>query len=284
MAIPRDDFEGKFQNHPSRLKKILPKFKLKSSLSLQNMNLSHISVSETGLKRSNNEDAVIFVEPDKPWLTQSMGVLAVVSDGMGGYERGEKASAMVVDVLNKSYYRELGQPQENLRKAAIEVNNAVAIESKISGQKMGATCTALVICDDQLHFLHIGDSRAYIYSGDELQQCTSDHTAANELAHSQAMRHSDQTMIFNPHALTKAMGMKFSHECQADVFSLKNNLQKGDRILLCSDGLYIHVNDEDLRMALEPKKSLKQVADQLVKWIMKRGALDNFTFLLIEFN
>jgi protein phosphatase len=266
------------------LTNIILTFKLKSSLSLQNMHLSHISVSETGLRRSNNEDAVIFVEPEKPWLTQSMGVLAVVSDGMGGYERGEKASAMVVDILNKSYYRELGQPLENLRRAAIEVNNAVAIEAKISGQRMGATCTAVVICDDQLHFMHIGDSRAYIYTGDELHQCTNDHTAANELAHSQGMRHSDQTMIFNPHALTKAMGMKFSNECQADIFSRKNNLQKGDRILLCSDGLYIHVNDEDLRTALNPKKSLKQVTDQLVKWVMKRGALDNFTFLLIEFD
>jgi protein phosphatase len=246
------------------------------------MHFSHITVSETGLRRSNNEDAALFVLPDRPWLARSMGVMAIVSDGMGGYERGEKASALVVDTVHKSYYRDVGEPLQKLRNAAIEANNAVAIEAKISSQKMGATCTALAICDDQLHFMHIGDSRAYIYSANALRQCTADHTAANEMAQASAMRHSEETMVFNPHALTKAMGMSFSNTCQADVFSKPNNLQVGDRILLCSDGLYLHVSDEELSEVMQHKKSIKEASDQLVKWVMKRGALDNFTFILAE--
>lgn len=248
------------------------------------MNLSHLTVSETGLRRTNNEDAVLFEKPEKPWLAQSLGTLAVVSDGMGGYQRGEKASALVVEVLRDEYFRGMGTPAEKLRDAAVKANNAVAIEAKISGLKMGATCTAAVICEDHIHFMHIGDSRAYILAGGELEQKTADHTAANEMAHSGVMRHSDQTMLFNPHALTKAMGVEFSADCRADVFSVRNDLQKGDRILLCSDGLYLHVNDDELGAALRQIKSLKEVTDHLVKLVMKRGALDNFSFIIIEVN
>lgn len=250
----------------------------------EHMNLSHIAVSETGLRRSNNEDAVLFVMPDKPWTAQSLGVLAVVSDGMGGLDRGEKASALVIDTLSKAYYRGPGSPAEKLREATVEANNAVAIEAKISSKKMGATCTAAVICEDFLHFAHVGDSRAYIFLGGALTQVTADHTAANEMALSGAMRHSDQTMLFNPHALTKAMGTEFSNTCRADVFSERNDLQKGDCILLCSDGLYLHVSDEELEAALRQKRSLKEATDKLVKLVLKRGALDNFSFILIEVN
>lgn len=223
----------------------------------------------------------MFVKPDKPWLAQSLGVLAVVSDGMGGLDRGEKASALVIDTLSKAYYRGPGSPAEKLREATVEANNAVAIEAKISSKKMGATCTALVICEDLLHFAHIGDSRAYILKGQEFTRCTTDHTAANEMALSGGMRHSDQTMLFNPHALTKAMGTAFSNTCRADIFSVRNDLQKGDRILLCSDGLYLHVSDEEMGEALRQKKPLKAVTDGLVKLVLKRGALDNFSFIII---
>lgn len=246
------------------------------------MNLIYQTVSETGLRRSNNEDAVMFIKPEKPWLAQSLGSLAIVSDGMGGLERGEKASALVVEVLQKEYFKEVGRPDEKLRNAAIKANNEVAIEARISGHKMGATCTAVAICEDQLHFLHIGDSRAYLLMGGELRQCTQDHTAANEMAHSGVMRHSEQTLLFNPHALTRAMGVEFSADCRADVFSEKNALQKGDRLLLCSDGLYLHVNDDELAAALRQKKPLKEITDQLVKLVLKRGAQDNFSFILIE--
>jgi len=247
------------------------------------MKLVHMTVSETGLRRTNNEDAVLFMKPDKPWLEQSLGTLAVISDGMGGYERGEKASAMVVDVLSKVYFKGIGQPVEKLQQAAIQANNAVAIEGKTSSRKMGATCTAVVLLEDQLYFLHIGDSRGYIFKNGELKQVTTDHTAANEMANSYRMRLSEQTLLFNPHALTKAMGMEVMSSCQADVFSVKNNLEKGDRIVLCSDGLYLHVSDIELGSILNQKRSLKEITDQLVKLILQRGALDNFSFILIEY-
>lgn len=247
------------------------------------MKLVHSMVSETGLRRTNNEDAILFVKPDKPWIEQCLGSLAVVSDGMGGYERGEKASAMVVEMLSKEYFKGVGEPGEKLRQAAIEANNIVAIEAISSSQKMGATCTAMAILEERLYFLHIGDSRGYILKNAELQQLTQDHTAAKEMARSASMRHSEQTLLFNPHALTKAMGVKFSHTCEADVFSIENKLEKGDRIILCSDGLYLHVKDEELSLVLQQKIPLKEITDQLVKMVLQRGAADNFSFILLEY-
>lgn len=240
-------------------------------------------VSQTGLRRTNNEDAVLWMTPGKPWVEQCLGTLAIVSDGMGGYQRGEKASAMVVDVLSKHYFKDVGQPADRLREAALKANNAVAIEAIASSQKMGATCTALVMLKEQLHFLHIGDSRGYILHRGELVQMTRDHTAANEMTGSASMRHSEQTLLFNPHALTKAMGVEVSNSCQADVFSVKNRLEKGDRILLCSDGLYLHLKDEELALILQQKNSLKEITDQMVKLVLQRGAADNFSFILIEY-
>jgi len=241
-------------------------------------------VSETGLRRSNNEDAVLFYRPEKPWIEQSMGTLAVVSDGMGGYARGEKASAMAIDVLKEVYYNGVGSPEETLQKAAIEVNNAIAKEGIASGNKMGTTCTAIVVLKDQLYFLHIGDSRCYFFQDGTLSQKTSDHTAANEMAQSASLRSSEQTMYYNPHALTKAMGMELTETCNADVFSVPNTLEKGDIILLCSDGLFLHVKDHELEGILQQKLPLKEITDKLVKILMQRGAQDNFSFILMQYD
>lgn len=247
------------------------------------MKLSYTTVSETGLRRSNNEDAVLFYTPEKPWIEQSMGTLAVVSDGMGGYERGEKASAMVVKILKDLYYKGVGAPDETLRQAALEVNNAIAREGNATAQRMGATCTAMVILKDQLYLLHIGDSRGYILQNGILKQITTDHTAANEMALSASLRNSENTMMFNPHALTKAMGIETTETCHADVFSIPNKLQKGDRIFLCSDGVTLHIKNQELEKILQQKTSVKETTDRLVKTIMQRGANDNFSFILMQF-
>lgn len=246
------------------------------------MKLNYTMVSETGLRRTNNEDAVLFVKPEKPWIEQSLGILAVVSDGMGGYERGEKASAMVVDLLQKVYYKDVGPPEEKLRRAAINVNNAIAIEGFTSSIKMGATCTATVILDDQIVVLHIGDSRCYLFKNGALQQITQDHTAANEMARSESLNASERTLLFNPHALTKAMGIKFFNSCQADVFPVKNDLVAGDRILLCSDGVFLHIENDELNEILQERQPIKATSNKMVKLILQRGALDNFSFILIE--
>lgn len=248
------------------------------------MKLIHAMVSETGLRRSNNEDAVLFYRPEKPWIEQSMGTLAAVSDGMGGYARGEKASSMAIDILQEVYYNGVGSPEETLQKAAVEVNNAIAKEGIASGHRMGTTCTAVAVLKDQLYFMHIGDSRCYFFQDGRLSQKTLDHTAANEMAQSSSLRSSEQTMYFNPHALTKAMGMELTDTCHADVFSIPNTLEKGDVILLCSDGLFLHVKDHELEGILQQKLTLKETTDKLVKMVVQRGAQDNFSFILMKYD
>ena len=247
------------------------------------MKLVHSIVSETGSQRLNNEDAVLFMTPDKPWIEQCLGSLAIVSDGIGGYEKGEKASAMVVETLSKHYFKDAGQPADRLREAAIKANNSVALEARASSIRMGATCTAVAILEDALFFLHVGDSRAYILQGSELSQVTLDHTLANEMAGSASVRHSEQTMLFNPNALTRAMGVEATKGSHADIFSVKNTLEKGDKILLCSDGVHGHITDPELRNILMQQKSQKEITDQMVKLILQRGAKDNFSFILIGY-
>lgn len=248
------------------------------------MNFDYVAVSETGLKRSNNEDTVGVYIPDKPWLAQSMGYLAIVSDGMGGYAQGERASSLIVQLLPEKYYHSVGNPLTSLRQAAIIANNAVAEESLTNGEKMGATCTAVAIIQHALYVLHIGDSRCYTLINKKLEQITTDHTVIGEMSANGHLISPEITRAFNPHALTRAMGMQMVTQMNADVFSLNPSLNQKDKLFLCTDGVYLHLTDDEIKSILLKGESLEQIKNEIVRKVMKRGARDNFSFIIIEFN
>lgn len=245
------------------------------------MNLDYIIVSETGMRRTNNEDAAIFVNPDKPWIKQSMGSLAIIADGMGGHSRGERASLLATEIISREYYRKISQPISALKKALIEANNTIAQEGAKEKKGMGTTCTTAVILDSKIYLMHIGDSRCYLHKKGKLSLLTKDHTLENEVFFDEVGSKVNENVI-NKHVLTKSLGIEEVDNCPADVFLLEETFEVGDRLVLCTDGLYGHISDYELQKNLEEEKSIKNVSKKWVKTVLNRGAQDNFSFIIVQ--
>lgn len=235
------------------------------------MKLNHIIVNETGMKRTNNEDAVLFIKPNRPWIRQAMGFLAIIADGMGGHAKGEKASRLATEIISAEYYSHIDHPDNALKNACLLANNTISKEGKLIHQSIGTTCTTVVITSKSLHFLHIGDSRAYLLENKRLTQLTEDHTLANKT----------KNQNYGKNILTKSLGAEFQKTCPAEVFKIDKSLSKGDRILLCTDGLYSYITHKEMETTLS-ELSLEDVSRQWVKWVLNRGASDNFSFIILE--
>lgn len=235
------------------------------------MDLNYIIVNETGMKRTNNEDAVLFIKPKKPWIKQAMGYLAIIADGMGGHAKGEKASKLAIEIISSEYYSKVDQPENALMKACLLANNTISKEGKLINQSIGTTCTTVAITPKSLHFLHIGDSRAYLFENKKLTQVTEDHTLANKT----------KNLEIGNNILTRSLGAEFQNTCPGEIFKIEKSLLKGDRILLCTDGLYSYISHQEMESTLS-EMPLEELGGQWVKWVLNRGASDNFSFIILE--
>ena len=232
-------------------------------------------MNETGMKRTNNEDAVFFSNPTKPWVKQAMGSLAIVADGMGGHAKGEKASKLAVEIISKEFYRKILSPEEALEKACLIANNAIAKEGSIVNQSIGTTCTAMAITIKDLYLLHIGDSRAYLLRNRKLTQLTKDHTFINETPNYFENKNATKNL------LTRSLGIASANVCPAEITKLTGKLSKNDRIVLCTDGLHAYISDEEMEVALN-EMTLQQISQHWVKQVLRKGASDNFSFIILE--
>jgi protein phosphatase len=233
-------------------------------------------LSDVGCVRELNEDSGMFVEPEDPELRASKGTLIVVADGMGGHSAGEVASKMAVDVITQAYYEHRGEPQAALKKAFREANRAIhkAAEKDASKNGMGTTCTALVLQNGSAISAHVGDSRLYLIRDGGIYLLTEDHSAVMEMVKAglltleQARHHPDKNVIL------RAMG---SHaEVEVTTWERPFPVRSGDSFLLCSDGLYDLVEDEEIRQIVELGDP-QSACQNLIALAKERGAHDNVT-------
>src|SRR5271165_161883 len=142
------------------------------------------SLTDVGLQRTNNEDSYLYWEPESDDDFRRKGRLAIVADGMGGYEGGQEASRLAVETVRLVYENSLAtNPQSSLvaaMAAAHENIQRYALEHPdLSG--MGTTCTALAIVGEQLYFAHVGDSRLYLIRDKAVSRLTRDHSYVGRL-------------------------------------------------------------------------------------------------------
>ncbi len=225
------------------------------------------SATDVGRVREGNEDAVRVDERLH---------LFAVADGMGGHRAGEVASATALEALRAAVAA--GRPISE----AIEAANS-AVFSKAHGDEnlrgMGTTLTAAVVTDDNSIVIgHVGDSRAYLFHGDELEQITEDHSLVEELVREgrltpeQAVVHPQRSII------TRALGV--DEEVQVDVYPLE--LDAGDRLLLCSDGLTTMVRPTDIARILRRERDPRRAAEMLVDAANAAGGEDNVSAVVLE--
>src|SRR6202041_3616298 len=207
------------------------------------------SLSDVGCQRENNEDSVLYWEPVAAEL-ESKGRLAVIADGMGGYEGGQEASRMAVETVREVYDKVVGDDPhvallEAFSRAHEKIQAFAVAHPELHG--MGTTCTALVIRGRKLYFAHVGDSRLYLVRGANISRLTRDHSYVARLVESGIVRPEDAEKHPQRHILTAALGSGV--EVAVDGAERGVALQDGDGLLLCTDGLWGVVSEEELRSA-----------------------------------
>ncbi|HNZ25154.1 MAG TPA: Stp1/IreP family PP2C-type Ser/Thr phosphatase [Polyangiaceae bacterium] len=252
--------------------------------------LSVAARTDAGRVRDNNEDSFTVADLntgeriDDPSamdgiLVKDRGVLLVVSDGMGGHAAGEVASALVVDSL-RGTLGEMDDHSESahqrLEEAVKRVNANVYEAARSSAREgMGATLTAVVVHQREAYIAEVGDSRAYVLRRGRLRQMTKDQSFVQMLIDSGAITTDQAKNFFQKNWIVQAMGL----EANVHVALGRLQLRTGDRLLICSDGLYSLVEEHELAELLAGD-DLTQACHQMIDLANERGGTDNVTAIV----
>jgi len=240
------------------------------------------SLTDVGHQRSNNEDSHLYWEPDSDDDFRRKGRLAIVADGMGGYDGGQEASRLAIETVLHVYDHSFnGDPQNTLLNALASAHQN--IHSYATGHPqftgMGTTCTAVAIVDRQLHFAHVGDSRLYHIRAESISRLTRDHSYVGRLVESGIVRHEDAESHPQRHILTAALGS--GRDIVPHVPERPFPLEEGDTLVLCTDGLWGLVRDSELARTAQSTPPAEACV-QLVKMALERGGPDNITVLVLR--
>jgi serine/threonine protein phosphatase PrpC len=230
--------------------------------------------SAIGLVRQGNEDSG-FVSPQ----------LIAVADGMGGHAAGEVASRIAIEVLQSLVpalvATEIDEDsvEDLLMHSLHSIDSEISVvtEEEIEKRGMGTTLTALLIRDKYISLLHVGDSRCYRLRGNTLEQLSNDHTVIQELLDQGAISEAEAVDHPQRSMLTQALRGDGDVTPVLQMYEIK----KGDRYLLCSDGLSGVLTEKEIKIGL--KKSNK---DEAIKFLVDatyvNGAPDNVTVLIAD--
>lgn len=244
--------------------------------------LEAASLTDVGLLRANNEDSYLYWEPESENDFRRKGRLAVIADGMGGYEGGQEASRLAVETVRYVYDHDFtGDPQLTLSSGLQTAHDAIqryAVENPhFSG--MGTTCTAVAIVDGQLSFAHVGDSRLYLIRGESTTRLTRDHSYVGRLVENGIVRSEDAESHPQRHILTAALGS--GRELTPDIPEHPIALQDADLLILCTDGLWSVVGEQQLSR-IAHSNAPAQACRKLVEAALDRGAPDNVTVIILR--
>ena len=211
-------------------------------------------------------------------------LLAIVCDGMGGHKAGSVASELATNELAKRIsdgYKPTMRPNSirNLLMTSIEATNAVVYKSANENENyagMGTTCVLALIKDDVSYMINVGDSRAYVIRGNEIQQITEDHSVVGNLVAQGKMTEEEAKVHPQRNIITRAVGVKDT--VSADYYEF--DIEKGDFLLLCSDGLS-GVCDEETIAKTVTENDLETAVKKLSDIAIKNGSTDNITVVLI---
>jgi serine/threonine protein phosphatase PrpC len=235
--------------------------------------------SNIGRVRQNNEDRA-DVRQDLNGL-----ILAIVADGMGGHQAGETASHLAVDEIINGLEQVSSQLDEEqcrstITQAMIQANHQVHERSKsdpiLSG--MGTTVVLALASSEWVHVAHVGDSRCYYFSSSGYQCLTTDHSLVNELLKTGQITSSEAEIHPQRNVLLRALGTDEEIEVELNYVPW----QKGDHLLLCSDGLTDLVPEEQINEVVASTLTTQEKADELIQKALQYGGDDNITVVVIE--
>ena len=243
-------------------------------------------LTDTGRVREHNEDAI--------GSDGDIGLM-VLADGMGGYNAGEVASGIAVQIVSELATeaaaredRDEIDPHSGLMRQSIILRDAVYRANKIIYQTaqsqthcegMGTTIVACMFYDNKVSIAHVGDSRAYRLRGGQFEQVTLDHSLLQELVDRGFYSAEEAQHSTNRNYVTRALGVEPTVEVEVH----EHEVLPGDFYLLCSDGLPDMVEDEDIHLTISTfNASLDVVSQQLVELANNQGGRDNVSVMLAQ--
>ena len=231
-------------------------------------------LTDTGKVRDHNEDAFSSTHVGE-------SILFVVADGMGGQDAGEVASRLAVDAVNREAQnsaKSCDDPKMLLERAVQRANHAVASEGAAKGSDLGTTLTAALVTQDRAYIANVGDSRVYWMENGSIRQITEDHSlvaklvAAGKLTKEAARNHPRSNLLY------RSIGS--DGPVKVDGFQVE--LRKGGSLLLCTDGLWNEVPDDDIRNVCSAERDIKAACARLVELANRNGGKDNITAVMVR--
>ncbi len=247
------------------------------------MELTYAELSSPGPARENNEDFVGSWQPQTLEEKRSRGAVAILADGVGGMERGEVASRLAVETALKTFQEAPGEqtPQQLITQMFNAANLAVYDKGMENHGKarMATTLAVAVLRNNEITVGNVGDSRVYLVRKATIKQLSTDHTYTGMqqkfgLISEQEAKTSDKRSV-----LTRSVGQE--PVIRVDVETA--TVFKGDKVVLCSDGLYAHVADSEIAEIVS-RLSPAQACRQLVALAEQRGTDDNLSVQVLQIN
>lgn len=281
---PLPDKEGNIVNEP---------------LETEGMYFSGSAISDIGCVRSTNEDNYVICKHMNTDLKEHSEAsvslpktfgewrFAGVFDGMGGGEMGELAAHDTAEIFLKAFC-EIGKDMSKaevdsiMRKTFLQANNRI-VDLQQKYRVLGTTGTVVGSNGLVFKIYHLGDSRAYLFRGNDLFQITKDQTLAQMNIDSGIYREDDPATVADKHKLTEYIGRDRTRENIKPIESLWIPIQFGDYILLCSDGLYDMCTDEEIADVLRKDLVIKEKCAMLINKAREHGGEDNITGVMILF-
>lgn len=248
--------------------------------SLLMFNLTIAQQTDIGRTRQSNEDSMLSFVPEDSQILARKGALFVVSDGLGGHSSGDVASAMAAQVIRDSYYQDADEDIAASLQRAIKQANGAIVERAAQNEAwsgMGTTVVAAVLRDDTLYAANVGDSRVYIVRGDTIRQITEDHSwvaqqiRAGQMTPEEARDHPKRNVIY------RCLGE--DKDVEVDLFT--EQVQDGDLLVLCTDGLSGQVSDDEL-LAMVRQYQPQESVQRLIARANENGGPDNITAIVVQ--
>jgi serine/threonine protein phosphatase PrpC len=231
-------------------------------------------MTNTGMIRPQNEDSFCCISLGK-WK------LYVVADGMGGHDAGEVASRVAVETVCREIEEHLTQTMDPLKlveHVVHQANNKVKKEGASRGSNMGTTLSLALVADNTAYIANVGDSRVYWIENGSITQITQDHSlvaklvAVGKMTKEEARNHPKSNLLY------RTIGT--DQHIKVDTFQVE--LKKGDNLMLCTDGLWGEVSDENIHQVLYSGQDAQSASEELVRMANAQGGKDNITAVVVK--
>lgn len=228
------------------------------------MQLDLASHSDIG-GRNENEDSILAQE------TEGF-ILAAVADGLGGHGGGKTASSLAVQILEERQERLKTMREEDLRAVCDEINERI-LAAQTPVLRMKTTLALALVSGDALAFLHVGDSRVYLFRAGTIEYQSKDHSVSQLAVLTGAIKPEQIRFHEDRNKVLRSLGSE--NGATPDIRLLEGPLHPGDAVLLCTDGFWEYVTEKEMTSALNRAKDAKDWLARMARLIRLRAKKDN---------